>query len=343
MGGLVRFGVMLQRDKVCIASRPTDFCGRSPPLTPPYKAEGNRTERMGRNGGSNGYGIVVVTAMPPSPPLNIPRSITSLTNERVKSIRALEMRKARKESGLFVAEGVSILATAAEHGIHPETLVVRAGTAASGPARALVDAALKRGTEVLDVSPAVLEKLSAKDNPQTMLGVFRQRWADLPPPMAIASGATWLALEAVRDPGNLGTIIRTADAVGAAGILLVGTCCDAYSRECVRATMGSIFAVPLVRLAHEDFAVTLASWPGDSVGTHLDARDDFRHVTYGTPTLLVMGGEGPGLSNAAATACTRLVKIPMSGRLDSLNLAVATALALYQIRGPHLGLGAEPA
>ena len=214
--------------------------------------------------------------------------------------------------------------------------MVRAGSATSGPARALVDSALRRGAEVLEVSQAVLEKLSAKDNPQTMLGVFGQRWASVPAAAAIGPDATWLALEDIRDPGNLGTIIRTADAVGAAGIVLVGTCCDAYSRECVRATMGSIFAVPLVRASRDAFAAALATWPGDSVGTRLDARDDFRCVTYRAPTLLVMGGEGPGLSAATAKACTRLVKIPMAGRLDSLNLAVATGLMLYEIRRERL-------
>ncbi len=267
-----------------------------------------------------------------------PQTITSLTNERVKFIRSLEMRKVRKESGLFVAEGVSILMTAAEHGLHPQTLVVHAGSAATGAARDLVMAALKRGADVLEVSTAVLEKLSAKDNPQTMLGVFEQRWAEPPSVSDIVADATWLALEEVRDPGNLGTIIRTADAVGVTGIVLVGTCCDAWSRECVRATMGSIFAVPLVRMAHDAFAGLMAAWPGDSVGTHLAGTDDFRGVDYRMPTLLVMGGEGPGLSPATAKACSRLVKIPMAGRLDSLNLAVATALTLYQIRGPLLRL-----
>ena len=271
-------------------------------------------------------------------PASLPRAITSLTNDRVKFIRALEMRKARKESGLFVAEGVSILITAAEHNILPETLVVRAGSAATGPARDLVTSALRRGAEVLEVSQGVLEKLSAKDNPQTILGVFRQTWVAPPAPAAIAADSTWLALEEIRDPGNLGTIIRTADAVGAAGILLVGTCCDAHSRDCIRATMGSIFAMPLVRLTHEAFAALLATWPGESIGTHLAAADDFRKIAYRAPTLLVMGGEGPGLSDATAKACTRLVRIPMAGRLDSLNLAVATALALYQIRGERLGL-----
>ena len=271
-----------------------------------------------------------------SAPANAPRAITSLTNDRVKFIRSLEMRKTRRDSGVFVAEGVSILTTAAEHGKHPETLVVRAGSASSGPARDLLRHALSSGAEVLEVSAAVLEKLAAKENPQTMLGVFRQTWAEAPSPADVAPDATWLALEEIRDPGNLGTIIRTADAVGVAGILLVGTCCDAWSRECVRATMGSIFAVPLVKSTPQAFTDLLAVWPGDTVGTHLHGSEDFRIVTYRAPVLLIMGGEGPGLSEPVAQACTRLVKIPMAGRLDSLNLAVATALALYQIRGPKL-------
>ena len=266
------------------------------------------------------------------------QSITSLTNDRIKLIKSLELRKTRKETGLFVAEGASILITAAEHGIHPETLVVRAGSAATGASRELVAVAVRRRADVLEVTPAILEKLSAKDNPQTMLGVFRQTWADPPDPDAVKVDATWLALEEIRDPGNLGTIIRTADAVGAGGILLVGTCCDPWSRECVRATMGSIFAVPLVRLDLPALHTLMAAWRGETVGTHLSASDDFRKISYRPPTLLIMGGEGPGLSPETTAACKRLVKIPMAGRLDSLNLAVATALTLYQIQGSQLRL-----
>jgi TrmH family RNA methyltransferase len=160
-----------------------------------------------------------------------------------------------------------------------------------------------------------------------------------PPAAAKASRAQlWLALEEVRDPGNLGTILRTVDAVGAAGVILVGTGCDPYSRECVRATMGSVFAVPIAKATREAFLGWVGGWPGDVVGTHLDAREDFRKVAYRAPALLVMGSEGPGLSEAVARACTLRVKIPMAGGLDSLNLAVATALMLYQIRGSHLTL-----
>jgi TrmH family RNA methyltransferase len=272
------------------------------------------------------------------PSHNAPRAITSLTNDRVKAIRALEMRKVRKETGQFVAEGTALLVTARDNGFIPETIVYQAGSVGSGIGRGLVTWALKEGAEVLEVSEQVLAKLSSKDNPQTMLGVFRQRFASPPKLAALADAETWLALEEVRDPGNLGTIVRTCDAVGVSGVILAGNCCDPYSLEAIRATMGSIFAVPLVKLERGDLIEIMRAWPGDVIATDLDAREDFRKAAYRGPQLVVMGSEGPGLSPDASKAATRRVKIPMSGRLDSLNLAIATALTLYQIRGPHLKL-----
>lgn len=270
--------------------------------------------------------------------MNAPRLITSLTNDRIKAIRALDMRKVRKETGLFLAEGLSILITARDSGFKPETLVYQTGTAESGMAKGLVAWALKEGAEVLEVAPPVLAKLSSKDNPQTMLGVFRQRFAAAPRPETVAEDATWLALEEVRDPGNLGTIIRTCDAVGVSGVMLVANSCDPYALECIRATMGSIFSMAIVRLEKAPFLELVQGWRGDVVATDLSATADFRTVSYRGPTLVVMGSEGPGLSPELSKAATRRVKIPMSGRLDSLNLAIATALTLYQIRGPHLKL-----
>lgn len=270
--------------------------------------------------------------------MTLPRPITSLTNDRVKFIRSLEMRKVRKETGLFVAEGVSILITARDMGFQPDILVYQAGSAAPGIPKGLVDGALKAGVECLEVSPAVLEKLAAKDNPQTMLGVFRQRWADPPAPSALGAQDMWLALEEIRDPGNLGTILRTVDAFGARGVILIGNCVDPFSREAIRATMGSIFAVPLVRMSREAFLDLTARWPGDIIGTHLDAREDVRHVKYNSPALLLMGSEGPGLSPEFAAACSKRVKIPMAGRLDSLNLSIATAITLFELRRSHLKL-----
>ncbi len=271
---------------------------------------------------------------------DVPFRITSLQNERVKAIRALDMRKSRRDTGLFVAEGTALIISAREAGHVPKTLVVRSAGDAT-PSRAaddLVMWAMSAGAEVLDVSTPVMEKLAAKDNPQTLLAVYAQRWSTMPAPAATPIPQTWLALEAIRDPGNLGTIVRTAHAVGVSGIVLAGACCDPHSREAVRASMGSIFAMPLVRATEPELLALMRDWPGDTVGTHLSATADFRHVAYRGPTLLVMGSEGPGLTEATAQACSQLVKIPMAGHLDSLNLAIATALALYQIRGESLRL-----
>jgi len=266
------------------------------------------------------------------------RVVTSLTNDRVKLIRSLDMRKARRETGLFVAEGASVLMTARENGWRPQILAHGAEARESRAHRDLIDWALRGGTEGLEVSQAILEKLAAKENPQNLMGVFEQRWATLPETRSLAKTALWVALDEIRDPGNLGTIIRTVDAVGADGVILIGNCCDPYQREAVRATMGSLFAVPLVRIERAAFVDWATSWTGDRIGTHLDATADFRAGAYKSPTLLLMGREGPGMSDEVAAVCNRLVKIPMAGRLDSLNLAVATALMLYEIKRPMLKL-----
>ena len=171
-----------------------------------------------------------------------------------------------------------------------------------------------------------------------MLGVFAQRWVDPPDASAVKPAACWLALEEIRDPGNLGTILRTVDAFGGSGVILIGPCVDAYSREAVRATMGSIFAVPLVRMTREAFAAWASGWPGDIIGTHLDATLDVRAVQAKGPALVLMGSEGPGLLPELAALCTQRVKIPMSGRLDSLNLSIATAITLFELRKRWLKL-----
>jgi TrmH family RNA methyltransferase len=140
-----------------------------------------------------------------------------------------------------------------------------------------------------------------------------------------------VALERVRDPGNLGTILRTADAAGCGGVILVGECCDPWSVECVRATMGSIFALPLAKAMPAEFLAWRSGWPGSVVGTLLTAQTDYRSAVYAAPTLILMGNEQQGLTPEMAAACDVAVKIPMRGRADSLNLAVATGIMIYAV------------
>lgn len=254
------------------------------------------------------------------------RVITSLTNETVKSVRALHLRKAREESGLFLAEGLKIVAEAADLGFTPRILL-HSAEAASHPLLRRVAAGAK---EVIEVSPAVLAKISRRDNPQTVLGVFEQRFtplADIDP----TSARCWIGLQAVRDPGNLGTIIRTADAAGCGGVFLIGDCCDPYSVEAVRATMGSIFATPIARASVADFLAWRGAWPGVVAGATLTATVDFRAANYADPTLILMGNEQAGLPPDLVAACDVAVKIPMRGRADSLNLAVATGVMIYAV------------
>lgn len=262
-----------------------------------------------------------------------PSLLTSLQNPTIKLVRSLETKKGRRESGLFLAEGAKFAAAAREQGWRPEILLIDAAALEDRLIAGLIAWARHEGARVFAAPEALLAKVSSRDNPQRALAVFAeaQKTLDLDDPALARPRATLVVLEEVRDPGNLGTIIRTADAAGAAGVILVGTCCDPMARESVRATMGSIFAVPVLQLALGDLLAWRARWPGRLVGAHLRGEKDFRQ-RYAGPLAIVMGNEGGGLSDALAAACDELVRIPMVGSADSLNLAVATALMVYEAR-----------
>ncbi|HEY1926994.1 MAG TPA: RNA methyltransferase [Caulobacteraceae bacterium] len=257
------------------------------------------------------------------------RVITSLANPTVKAVRALHMRRERAESGRFLVEGLRSVTEAVEQGRKP-VILLHGPAVSSHP---LVRQASAASRETLEVSEAILAKISRRENPQMVLGVFEQGLAELET-LDPLSATCWVALENVRDPGNLGTILRTADAAGCGGVILVGECCDPYSVEAVRATMGSIFATPLAETSVADFLAWRARWPGAVIGTHLDAPAGFRRAPYRAPNLLLMGNEQAGLSAELAEACDLTVKIPMRGRADSLNLAVATAIMIYAVTAP---------
>jgi RNA methyltransferase, TrmH family len=256
------------------------------------------------------------------------RAVTSLANPAVKAARALHMKKAREETGQFLAEGLKIVTEAVELDRAPRTLLFAAEAATHPLLRQAVAATEASHGEVIEVSREILEKISRRDNPQTVLAVFDQAFAPLAALQPTAAPC-WVALEAVRDPGNLGTIVRTADAADCGAVILVGDCCDPYSVEAVRATMGSIFAVPIARASVVEFLAWRRGWPGSVVGTLLTATTDFRAAAYAPPSLILMGNEQAGLTPELAAACDVSVKIPMRGRADSLNLAVAAGIMIY--------------
>lgn len=256
------------------------------------------------------------------------RTVTSLTNATVKAVRALHLRKERERTGLFVAEGLKAVTEGLETGHAPRILMHGADAAGHPLLKQAIAATLAASGEVIEVTQEILAKVSRRDNPQAVVGVFDQVFRPLDQIEPEAARA-WVALHRVRDPGNLGTIIRTADAAGLGGVILVGECCDPYSVEAVRATMGSIFAVPLTQAGEAEFSAWRNSWPGSVVGTLLTAPVSHAQALYARPVLILMGNEQQGLTEEMAGLCDVNVKIPMHGRADSLNLSVATGIMIY--------------
>jgi TrmH family RNA methyltransferase len=264
--------------------------------------------------------------------------ITSLANAKVKAIRALHMKKARDEEKLFVAEGLKLVIDALDKGWSMRTLVFAKTARGTKPVEDVAAKAMARGAQILIVSEKVLTAITRRDNPQAVIGVFEQRFGDLQK-VRLARGDVLVALDRVRDPGNLGTVVRTADAAGAKGVVLVGDCTDPFSLEAIRATMGSVFAVPLYKSGEAGFIAWCQSAGAMVAGTHLDGAVDYRLPDYGAKAnVLVMGNEQQGLTPALASACDTLVRIPQAGTADSLNLAVATGIMLFEIRRGALRL-----
>ena len=266
------------------------------------------------------------------------KEITSLANPLIKDIKQLSLKKFRDQQNAFMAEGLKLVIDALDLGWSVKTLLF-ARTARGNPA---VEKAAARtvaaGGTVLEVPEKILTAITRRDNPQAVVGVFSQRFAALKD-IRPANADVWVALDRVRDPGNLGTILRTVDAVGAKGVILVGETTDPFSMETVRATMGSIFAVPVARATPETFLAWRKTFPGLVAGTHLKGAVDYRSVDFGQlPVLLLMGNEQQGLPDDLAASCDRLLRIPQAGRADSLNLAVATGIMLFEIRRGALTL-----
>jgi RNA methyltransferase, TrmH family len=256
--------------------------------------------------------------------------ITSSSNPTIRQIRALRQRKERERSGLFFVEGVRLVGEALQLGADLETLVVAPDLLSSPFAHELVAQQVAARTPMVEVSAEVFAGLSQKDGPQGLAAVARQRWLPLadvrlgPPP-------GWVALVEPADPGNLGTILRTADAVGAAGVILLDSATDPYDPAALRASMGAIFAVHLVRAAFSEFIAWKRAGEVYLVGASDKAPVHYQDVLYAQPLVLLMGSERQGLSPTQQDSCDQLVHLPMCGRSDSLNLAVATGVLLYEL------------
>jgi TrmH family RNA methyltransferase len=274
-------------------------------------------------------------------PVGQVKEVTSLSNPVIKDLKALALKKYRDEQHAFMAEGLKLVIDALDLGWSIRTLVFAKAGLGNPAVEKVAARTVAAGGLVLEVSEKVLSAITRRDNPQMVVGVFTQRYLSLRD-VRPSGDDVWVALDRVRDPGNLGTVIRTIDAVGAKGLILVGDTTDPFSLETVRATMGSVFAVPVARASAPEFLAWRKNFPGLVAGTHLKGAVDYRSVDYASrPVLLVMGNEQQGLPDELAAACEKLLRIPQAGRADSLNLAVATGVMLYEVRRAALKLAPE--
>ncbi len=257
------------------------------------------------------------------------RTITGFSNPTVKFIRSLREKKYRKQEGKFLAEGLRLLTDARGSGKLPEMLVMATKRAAHPLLDALEAEVLASGGEVIEMDEDILAKITGKDNPQAVAGVFAEFDTSLAG-IHRDTAKIWLVAQALRDPGNLGTMLRTGDAVGAGGLILLDDCADPFSVEAVRASMGAVFTQKIAQAGWDEFAVWLRQGSGQLVAASLRDATDYRSAAYAAPCFLLVGNESRGLPEAYEDACDLRVTIPMKGRADSLNAAVAAAVLAYE-------------
>ena len=258
------------------------------------------------------------------------RTITGFSNETVKYLRSLRDKKHRKREGKFLAEGLRLLTDARESGKLPEMLVMASGREMH-PLLAELEAAVEgAGGEVIETSAEILSKVTGKDNPQAVAGVFAEFDTSLGA-LDRSAAPIWLVAQALRDPGNLGTMLRAGDAVGAGGLILIDECADPFSVEAVRASMGAVFTQAIGQARWDEFLPWLRSGPGQLVAASLREAVPYREAPYGAPCFILVGNESRGLPGAYEAECDLRVKLPMRGRADSLNAAIAGAVLAYEV------------
>jgi TrmH family RNA methyltransferase len=256
--------------------------------------------------------------------------ITGFSNPTIKFVRSLRDKKHRRREGRFLAEGLRLLTDARHGGRLPELLLMATVRDAHPLLDALEQAVIAAGGDVIEVPIDILAKVTGKDNPQAVCGVFAE-WDTGLGGIDRAAAPIWLVAQALRDPGNLGTMLRTADAVGAGGVILIDDCVDPFSVEAVRASMGAIFTQTLAQARWDDFIAWLRAGPGQLVAASLREAVAYRGAAYAAPCFVMVGNESRGLPEDYEMACDLRVTMPMKGRADSLNAAIAAAVLAYEV------------
>ncbi|HEY4383976.1 MAG TPA: RNA methyltransferase [Ktedonobacteraceae bacterium] len=256
--------------------------------------------------------------------------ITSRNNPKIKQIRALLKRSERERTELALVEGLRLVTEALRYPHIVRQLIVAPELLRSQHGQALLLEQRHKELPCLCVSAEVFQSFALKDNPQGIAAIVSQCWESLEQ-VRLSTRDCWVALEAVQDPGNLGTILRTCDATGCRGVFLLDHATDVYDPTALRASMGAIFSQRLVKASFQAFADWKRFYRYSVIGASDAAVLNYRQADYPSPVILLMGSERQGLSPEQQAVCDLVVSIPMRGSSDSLNVSIATAVVLYEI------------
>ncbi|MDP2965631.1 MAG: RNA methyltransferase [Pelolinea sp.] len=263
------------------------------------------------------------------------KTITSPSNPTIKFIRSLKQKKERESSGLYYVEGIRLIGEAVRTQQKIAHVIVCYELLDSSFGKELISQIVEEGIDTISVPESVFESISLKEGPQGIAAVLEETWADLGAIMNIKG--LWVALESVQDPGNLGSILRSADAAGGKGIVLLDESTDPYHPTSVRASMGGIFSQKIIKTSLEGFSQWKKANNYPLVGTRCGEGLNYRRYNYPKDMILLMGSEQKGLSSQHLEICDELVTIPMKGTVDSLNLSNAASIVLFEILAQHSG------
>ena len=258
------------------------------------------------------------------------REITGFSNPLIKRVRSLREKKHRRRENKFIAEGLRILTEAREAGFIPDMIFLEQGQEEHPLAAQLCNAVESNGGDIIETSREIISKITGKDNAQMLVGVFDDIDVKLSD-IDRNDADIWMAVQDMRDPGNLGTMMRTCDAVGGGGLFLIDDCTDAFSIEAVRASMGAVFTQKIIKCTWDEFIAWKQLGSGQLIGTSLNTDKDYQSVEYQTPAIVLTGNEAQGLPLDYEQQCDTLVKMPMAGKADSLNAAISSAVMCYEV------------
>lgn len=257
--------------------------------------------------------------------------ITSRQNPQVQYLNSLQQKKHRDREKKFLIEGWRFVAEALTAGVLVETVIFNASAQDDARYHHLTNLAADQGITVLYMADQVFKAVVETEQPQGVAALVRQWEPDIAAALKRCPNPLLLVVDGVRDPGNLGTVIRTADAAGAAAAVLLSGTADLFNGKTLRSTMGSIFHLPVQKdLAMSELTALLKKQGLPLIAADVASREPVYDVPMTGPLAIAIGSEAAGLSEELRQAAARLVSIPMPGQAESLNVSVAAGILLFE-------------